>query len=118
MFSLKEFDAFVCSLKVTTLHDQWQARVAKVDGKVFAVLGLSGAWRGSLVFKTTDISYQILIEEKGIRRAPYLPKGNWVSVGEGAQLSDDDLKSYLGQSYQLVCRKLTHKRRAELGIEN
>lgn len=117
MFDLNDFDAFSLSLKAATLHDQWQARVAKVGGKMFMALGLGGLWQGHLIFKTTNMSYPILLEQNGIVCAPYMKKGGWVALNENANLTDDDLKNYLTQSYQLICSKLTRNMRSELGIK-
>ena len=40
-----------------------------------------------------------------------------VSVAEGADISDTDLKAYVRESHRIVAGRLTRKLRAELGLE-
>mgnify|MGYP000964990907 CR=1 FL=1 len=39
VLSRRGFDAFVVKLPAATLHEQWDSSVAKVGGKVFALVG-------------------------------------------------------------------------------
>ena len=67
-----EFNAFCRSLPATTHVVQWGgAEVWKVGGKVFAIGGWSDG-REAFTFKVSDIAYEILKEERGLRPAPYL----------------------------------------------
>jgi predicted DNA-binding protein (MmcQ/YjbR family) len=106
------FEAFVRSLPAVTLVEQWEALVAKVGGKVFALLGDGN---GDIVFKVSEIAFDGLVELEGIGQAAYFAKRQWVRVAPGA-LEDELLTGYLSQSHALVAAKLTRKLRAELGL--
>lgn len=114
LHNVKSFGKFVLGLKAATLHAQWEAQVAKVGGKVFALIGDDAGW---ITFKVTELSFAVLTDIEGISQAPYFAKGGWVSVEKGADLPDADLKGYLAQSHRLVGEKLTRKAKAELGLE-
>jgi predicted DNA-binding protein (MmcQ/YjbR family) len=94
--------------------DQWDARVAKVGGKVFCLL--SDALPHRLVFKCGEASFDILTALDDIEQAAYFAKRQWVSVKAGAPLPDDDLMAYIERSYALVAAGLTRKARDQLGI--
>ncbi|WP_055047423.1 MmcQ/YjbR family DNA-binding protein [Devosia sp. A16] len=106
------FTRFVSTLPAVTLHEQWEALVAKVGGKVFCLCGDSS---GDLVFKVGEIAFDGLTELEGIAQAAYFAKRQWVRVSPGA-LEDELLQGYIAQSHRLVADKLTRKLRAELGL--
>ncbi len=113
-----DFNAFCKSLKQTTHVVQWgNADVWKVGDKVFAVCG----WEvddPAFTFKASDIAYEVLQDQPGIRPAPYLASRGmkWLQVYAEPGLSDDELKEHLVMSYDMVVAKLTKKLRAELGL--
>ena len=113
LHSLKAFDKLVLGLKGATVHEQWEAHVGKIGGKVFALIGLEGS---PLVFKVTEMSFDGLTEIDGIGQAAYFAKRAWVAVDKGAAISDADLKAYIARSYELIAAKLTRKAKAELGL--
>jgi len=113
--SLHERDgyaAFVTGLPAVTLHEQWEALVAKVGGKVFCLLG-DGS--GDIVIKVGEIAFDGLTELDGIGQAAYFAKRQWVRIAPGA-LEPELLEGYIRESHRLVAAKLTRKLRAELGI--
>jgi predicted DNA-binding protein (MmcQ/YjbR family) len=114
LHGVKTFTKFVTGLPAVTVYEQWEALVAKVGGKVFALIGESGT---PIVFKVSEISFDGLTQLDGIGQAAYFAKRAWVSVEKGAQLSDADLKAYLSESHRLVASKLTRKARVELGLD-
>jgi predicted DNA-binding protein (MmcQ/YjbR family) len=114
LHSVRSFRSAVSKLKAVTLHEQWGGHVAKVGGKVFAMIGEEG---GHIVFKVTELSFDGLTSLVGIDQAPSFAKRAWVSVGKGAPLSDAELKAYIAASHEMVARKLTKKLRAELGLD-
>lgn len=116
LFDRARFDAFASALPGVTLVDQWGSRVAKVGGKVFALLGGEGGFRGRIVFKCGEDSFEILTAIDGIDQAPYFAKRQWVQVSAGADLPQRDLEAYVARSHALVARGLTKKLRQELGI--
>jgi predicted DNA-binding protein (MmcQ/YjbR family) len=114
LHSVKAFSTHVSNLKAVTLHEQWDCQVAKVGGKVFALIGLDS---GHITFKVTELSFDGLTDIEGIGQAPYFAKRAWVSVSKGADLSDRDLKAYIKASHEMIAGKLTRKLRAELGLD-
>lgn len=108
------FGRYVAGLPAVTVNEQWDALVAKVGGKVFALCADQG---GSIVFKVSELAFAGLTSLDGIAQAAYFAKGQWVSVAPDADLPLKDLKAYLAQSHRLVATKLTRKLRAELGLD-
>lgn len=106
------FAAFVAGLPGTSLVEQWESHVAKVGGKVFALLGRGG---GAVVFKVSALSFAGLTDLPGIAQAPYFARGQWVSVAPGA-LGEAELADYLRESHRLIAARLTQRLRAELGL--
>ena len=81
------------------------AHVWKVGGKVFAI----GGWQEdapSFTFKVSDIAYEMLKEQPGLRPAPYLASRGmkWIQHFAGPGLSDAGLRDYIRQSHQIVHR--------------
>ena len=111
--TVKAFTKLVGALPATTLVEQWGSHVAKVGGKVFALIAVDGS---SIAFKVTEMSFDGLTEIDGIGQAPYFAKRAWVSVDKGAALSDAGLKAYIAASHRMIASKLTKKLRAELGL--
>ncbi len=106
------FTGFVTTLPAVTLHEQWEALVAKVGGKVFCLLGDSS---GDLVFKVGEIAFDGLTELDGITQAAYFAKRQWVRVAPGA-LEVALTEGYIREAHRLIADKLTRKLRAELGL--
>ena len=113
LFDRSGFDAFVREFAGTSLVDQWDARVAKVGNKVFALLTDS---EKRLCFKVSEESFEILTSLAGVSQAPYFAKRKWVTVEPNSELGQADLQEYLTRSYRTVSASLTRKLRAELGI--
>jgi predicted DNA-binding protein (MmcQ/YjbR family) len=109
----EEVEALALALPAAEKVIQWGGSdVYKVGGKVFAICGLSGG----LSFKVTEIGFVVLTEAGGPgRQAPYLAKGQWVSV-ELDDLDLEDASGWLETSHSLISAKLTRKLRAELGL--
>ena len=105
-------------MKATTHVVQWgNADVWKVGGKVFAVCGWADG-KDAFTFKASDIAYEVLQNEPGIRPAPYLASRGmkWLQVYDERGMSDKLLKEHIVVSYDMVVQKLTKKARAELGL--
>lgn len=112
------FNAFCRALPATTYVVQWGgAHVWKVGGKVFAI----GGWADgnpAFTFKTSELSYEILKEEPGLRPAPYLASRGmkWIQHYAPPGLTDDALEDYLRQSHRIVSFGLPKKTQRELGL--
>ena len=113
-----EFNAFCGPLPATTYVVQWGgSHVWKVGGKVFAIGGW-GDGQPAFTFKVSELSYEILKEQPGLRPAPYLASRGmkWIQQYARPGLSDDDLKDYLRQSHRIVASGLSKKQQQELGL--
>ena len=114
----EEFNAFCRGLPATTYVVQWGgSHVWKVGGKVFAI----GGWaegEPAFTFKVSELSYEILKDQPGLRPAPYLASRGmkWIQHYAAPGLPDPDLKDYLGQSHRIVSLGLTKKKQRELGL--
>jgi predicted DNA-binding protein (MmcQ/YjbR family) len=116
--TLDEYDAFCRSLQATTYVVQWRgAHVWKVGGKVFAI-GHGHDDQATVTFKVSEVAYEMLQGEPGLRPAPHLASRGlkWIQLFAKPGLSDKDLKDYLRQSYALVGQGLPKKILIELGL--
>ncbi|MBY5987970.1 MmcQ/YjbR family DNA-binding protein [Roseovarius atlanticus] len=112
------FMTFCAALPATSHVVQWgNADVWKVGGKVFAIAGWNEG-RDAYTFKASDIAFDVLQDQPGIRPAPYLASRGmkWLQVHADPGLSDDSLKDHIKASYDMVVAGLTKKKRAELGL--
>jgi predicted DNA-binding protein (MmcQ/YjbR family) len=113
-----EFNAFCQALTATTHVVQWGgADVWKVGGKVFAI----GWWdlgEPAFTFKVSDISYEMLKQEPGLRPAPYLASRGlkWIQHYAQPGLDDAGLRDYIRLSHRIVARGLPKKTQRALGI--
>lgn len=114
----EEFDHFCQGLKATTNVIQWgNATVWKIGGKIFAICSHWGdGEQQKISFKCSDLSYQILCELPDIVPAPYLARAKWVQITTSSAMNDDDIKGYIQQAHDIISKKLTRAKRAELGL--
>lgn len=120
MLTYEAYNAYCGSLPAATHVVQWGgAHVWKVGGKVFAIGGWSDGDKPFVTFKTSEIAFELLKEQPGLRPAPYLaPRGGkWIQMHGEPGLSDDELKQYIAESHRLVVQKLTKKLRRELKLD-
>lgn len=120
MITLKQYNEYCGSLPSSTHVVQWGgADVWKVGGKVFAIGGWSKEEKPYITFKCSDISYEMLKEQQGLRPAPYLASRGfkWIQMYNDPGLSKKELFAYISHSHQLVAAKLTRKLQKELGLE-
>ncbi len=119
--TLEEYNTFCGSLPHTHHVVQWGgAHVWKVASKVFAVSGWDdgqGDGRG-ITFKVSQIAYEVLKTQPGLRPAPYLASRGmtWIQRTTQETMDDETLKDYLRQSHHLAAQNLTQKMRKELGL--
>jgi predicted DNA-binding protein (MmcQ/YjbR family) len=114
----KEFNKFCRALPATTYVVQWGgSHVWKVGGKVFAI----GGWQEeepSFTFKVSDIAYEMLKEQPGLRPAPYLASRGmkWIQHFAKPGLSDKGLQDYIRQSHAIVSQGLSKRKRLALAL--
>ncbi len=114
-----EFNSFCGALAATSHVVQWGGSdVWKVGGKVFAIGGWDDGAGARFTFKVSEIAYEMLKEQPGLRPAPYLASRGmkWIQHYEEPGLSDDDLEAYLRESHRIVSLGLSKKRQRELGL--
>ena len=119
MTNYKQFNKFCQSLPQTTYVVQWGgSHVWKVGGKLFAIGGWGNGKYPGITFKVSDIAYELLKEQPGLRPAPYLASRGmkWIQHYADPGLSDKDLKEYLRESHRIVSLGLTKKKQKELGL--
>jgi predicted DNA-binding protein (MmcQ/YjbR family) len=117
--TLDGYNRFCASLPHTTHVVQWGgAHVWKIGGKVFAIAGWSDGEELAVTFKCSDVAFEILKEQPGLRPAPYLASRGmtWIQRRTDESMDDAVLRDYLRQSYRLVSLKLTRRTRKELGL--
>jgi predicted DNA-binding protein (MmcQ/YjbR family) len=113
-----DYNEFCHALPATSYVVQWGgSHVWKVGGKVFAIGGSDGEIP-AFTFKVSDISYEVLKEQPGLRPAPYLASRGmkWIQHYGEPGLSDDELRDYIRQSHRIVSLGLSKKKQRELGL--
>jgi predicted DNA-binding protein (MmcQ/YjbR family) len=114
----ERFNELCRLLPATTYVRQWGgADVWKVGGKVFAI----GGWSGTLpafTFKVSELSYELLKSQPGLRPAPYLASRGlkWIQHYAEPGLPDAELEDYIRQSHHIVALGLSKKLRQTLGL--
>ena len=87
-----------------------------VGGKMFAAAGADGDPPSGPGFKTSDLAFEMLIEQGVARPAPYAARFKWVQLTSYDALPDADIIAYLAQAHAIVAAGLTRKARAALGL--
>jgi predicted DNA-binding protein (MmcQ/YjbR family) len=114
-----ELTAFCQALPATSHVVQWGGHdVWKVGGKVFVVASFDAEEGPRFSFKVSELSFEILKEQPGLRPAPYLASRGmtWIQHFEAPGLGDEDLKAYLAESHRIVASGLSKKKQRELGL--
>ncbi|NQW00082.1 MAG: MmcQ/YjbR family DNA-binding protein [Rhodospirillales bacterium] len=114
-----DYNSFCRRLPMTTHVVQWGgAHVWKVGGKVFAIGGWGDDGRVGITFKVSEIAYEVLKDQAGLRPAPYLASRGmkWIQHFGEPGLSDDELRDHIRISHGIVARGLSKKKQRELGL--
>ncbi len=116
--TLTDYNAFCASFPQSEHVIQWGgADVWKVAGKLFAI-ARDDDEGFRVTFKTSEIAYEVLREEPGLRPAPYLASRGmkWIQHYGEPGLNDENLRIHIEASYKMAIERLTKKKRAELGL--
>ncbi len=119
LMDYKAFNKYCGSLPATNHVVQWGgSHVWKVGEKVFAIGGWGNGKYPGVTFKVSEIAYELLKDQPGLRPAPYLASRGmkWIQHYAKPGLSDKELKDYLAQSHRIVSLGLTKKKQKELGL--
>jgi predicted DNA-binding protein (MmcQ/YjbR family) len=115
--SPEAFHDAVLALPGAVLDIKWGSdRCYCIGGKMFAAAGSGGASPSGPSFKTSDLAFEMLVEQGLARPAPYAARFKWVQLTSYDALPDDQLIAYLTQAHAIVAAGLTRKARAALGI--
>jgi predicted DNA-binding protein (MmcQ/YjbR family) len=117
--TLDEYNEFCARLPAATHVVQWGgAHVWKVGGKVFAIAGWSDGEQLAATFKCSELSFDLLKEQPGLRPAPYLASRGmkWIQRTSDESMDDAVLRDYLAESHRLVVAGLPRRMRRELGF--
>lgn len=117
--TLDDYNGFCASLPHTTHVVQWGgAHVWKVGGKVFAIGGWNDGAGLSVSFKVSEMAFDVLKEQPGLRPAPYLASRGmtWIQRQTPESMDADALKDYVRESYRLIAQKLPKATRKQLGL--
>ncbi len=88
--------------------------VFSVGGKMFALFDLPAG--EPLSFKVDRDAFALLIQQEGIRPAPYLAKHSWVTLESRDTLPREVLQDLLQEAHAIVGAKLPKRLREKLGI--
>ena len=108
----EDFNAFCNSLWATTHVVQWgESHVWKVGEKVFAIGRWSNREHPGITFKVSEIAFEVLRNELGLRPAPYFASRGmkWIQHFDTPGLSNNELKEYLILSHHEASKNLTKK---------
>lgn len=86
----------------------------KVGGKIFTVVSLGGVPQ-SMSVKCTPEQFSELIEQEGIKPAPYVGRYKWVLLESLDVLRDSEIKDLIRQSYEMVSAKLPKRKQSFSG---
>ena len=117
--TLHEFNDYCSALPHTTYVVQWRgAHVWKIGGKVFVIAREADGVISSASFKVTWMGFDILKDQPGLQGASHLASRgmSWIQRNTDETMSDEELLSYIRDSYTLVSRGLTKKKQRELGF--
>jgi len=113
----KEIHEFCLSLLGVTHVVQWGGSdVYKVGGKVFAIISTDSDNLPRVTFKASEMSFEMLKNEPGMRPAPYLASRGfkWLQRFDDRTLDDAGLCDYVRQSHAMVMAGLSKKKRLAL----
>ncbi len=110
------FHEMAMALPGATFDVKWGAdRIYSVGGKMFASAGPEKDPAPRYAFKTSDLAYQMLVDQGLARPAPYLARAKWVQLVAADALEDADLKAYIAEAHRIVAGKLAKGVQAKLG---
>ena len=118
--TLEDFNNFCERLPHSTHVVQWRgAHVWKIGDKVFVIArGDEAGQLSAASFKVSWMGFDILKDQPGLQVASHLASRgmSWIQRNTDETMSDDELLSYVKDSYTIVGRGLTKKKQRELGL--
>lgn len=103
--NLDQLRHFCLAFPEATENLQWVDDLCfKFSGRIFAIVALT-AFPQKVCFKCTPEVFAELIERAGIHPAPYVGRYKWVILDSLAALSDNELREFVRQSYEMIAAK-------------
>lgn len=90
-----------------------EARVSKVGGKMFALIGEDEPLRISLKCDP-DLALELRAQYPAVQPGYHLNKRHWNTIEVNAGVPDDELEELVGHSHELVAAKLPKRLRDRL----
>ena len=103
--NVDEIRKYCLSFPGATENLQWADDLCfKIRAKIFAT-ARPHRRSAKLCFKCAPETFAELVERDGIRPAPYVGRYKWVILDRLDALSQDELREFIRQSYQMVAAK-------------
>jgi predicted DNA-binding protein (MmcQ/YjbR family) len=121
---LAHYNSFCATLPHASHVVQWGGahvwKVGGAKGKVFAIAGWSEGEELAVTFKCSQMSFDLLKGEPGVRPAPYLASRGmlWLQRTSSKIVDDAALKAYLRESHRLASLNFSKTRQRELGLND
>ena len=113
MPDIEQLREFCLSLPGATEDIKWENHlVFSVGGKMFCMATLDTPLKFS--FKVRDEEFEEISNKVGFKPAPYLARARWVLLAEPERVQSKEWKQMVGNSYELVKKKLPKKLLLEL----
>jgi len=108
--NVDEIRKYCLAFPGATENLQWADDLCfKIRGKIFVTLALTAVPQ-KLCFKCTPETFAELVEREDIRPAPYVGRYKWVILDRLDALSQDELRKFIRESYEMVAAKAPKRR--------
>jgi len=87
----------------------------KIGGKIFCFISLEGTPSRISIKGDPETIADLKENREAAFNGPYLNKKHWTSIYLGSDIDDEELRTLVRRSYELVFATLTKKVREELG---
>lgn len=112
--TIEKIRSFALSLPGATEDIKWENHLCfNVGAKMFLVTSPDSI-PVSASFKTDDEGFESWTTREGIIPAPYMARNKWVLADDIRRLSENEWKTVIRKSYDLVFSKLTKKLQREI----
>lgn len=120
--TLDDYNSFCAALPHTFHVVQWGGahvwKVGGAKGKVFAIAWDDGGAELHVTFKCSQMSFDLLKGQPGIRPAPYLASRGmlWLQRTDSQSMDDAALRDYIAESHRLAALNLPKATRITLNL--
>lgn len=107
--NIEELRTYCLSLSNTSEGIKWESNLAfMLFEKIYLLAGLE-AQPTRITFKVSPEDFNEIVGQDGFAQAPYFAKGHWVALDDINKISNQQLKNYIHNSYDLIKNKLPKK---------